>query len=185
MNNESDPGFNRKPEQENQAGSSAGVWMAIGFWVLLLGFGALGAQKYLQKQSAAKPPLILSSQSGTGPAIALNGTRRGHYRVEGLVNGHPVNFLVDTGATEVSIPESVAKRIGLRRGKAGYATTANGTAVIYSTEIQTLNIGPLQRMNVAAHISPGLAESDALLGMSFLRHYDLVQRGNQLQIQTP
>lgn len=185
MNNESDPEFDPKSDQEKAAGSSAGVWMAIGFWVLLLGFGAAGAQKYVETQNAANPPLIIAPQSGSGPAIALNSTRRGHYRVQGLVNGHPVDFLVDTGATEVSIPESVAKRIGLRRGEAGYATTANGIATIYSAEIQTLNIGPLQRMNVAAHISPGLSESDALLGMSFLRHYDLVQRGNQLQIQTP
>ena len=189
MNNESGPeyrpngGDGHRPEKP--AGSSAGVWMAFGFWILLLGFGALGAQKYLEKQNAAKPPIILSSQSTSGPAIALNGTRRGHYRVQGLVNGHPVDFLVDTGATEVSIPENVAKKIGLRRGEAGYAVTANGTATIYSTEIQTLTIGPLQRINVPAHISPGLTQSDALLGMSFLRHFDLVQRGNQLQIQTP
>ena len=181
MNNESEPEF----DQENAAGSSAGVWMAIGFWVLLLGFGALGAQKYLEKKNAADPPLIIATQSGEGPAIALNGTRRGHYRVQGLVNGHPVDFLVDTGATEVSIPQSVAKRIGLRRGETGYASTANGVAVIYDTEIQSLSIGPLQRFNVAAHISPGLADTDALLGMSFLRHFDLVQRGNQLQIQMP
>ena len=185
MNNESEPEFDPEIDPQKPAGSSAGVWMAVGFWVLLLGFGALGAQKYIERQQAANPPLILGSDSGVGPAIALNGSRRGHYRVQGLVNGHPVDFLVDTGATEVSIPENVANRIGLRRGEAGYADTANGIATIYSTQIQTLTIGPLQRFNVPAHISPGLAEGDALLGMSFLRHFDLVQRGNQLQIQTP
>ena len=193
MNNESDPekgpeyrpGPADGPVEQKPAGSSFGLWMAIGFWVLLLGFGTVGAQKYLEKQNEADPPLIIRSDSGTGPAIALNGTRRGHYRVQGLVNGHPVDFLVDTGATEVSIPENVAKMIGLRRGQAGYANTANGVATIYDTEIQSLTIGPLHRSNVAAHISPGLTDGDALLGMSFLRHFDLVQRGNQLQIQTP
>ncbi len=181
MNNESDHEF----DQEDPPGSSMAVWMTIGFWALMLGFGYLGAQHYLKQQRAADPPRILATEAGAGPAVILNGTRRGHYRVRGFINGHPVDFLVDTGATEVSIPAGLAREIGLVRGAPGMAHTANGLATIYDTQIGSLSIGPLQRTNVPAHISPGLGEGEALLGMSFLRHYNLVQRENQLQIQTP
>ncbi len=181
MNNESE----NDPQFEPPAGSSMGVWMMIGFWLLLIGFGALGAKHLLERRQAANPPRIIPGDSNYGPILVLEGTRRGHYRVQGMVNGHPVNFLVDTGATEVSIPADVAARIGLKRGEASLARTANGTATIYDTKIQTLSIGPLQRFDVPAHISPGLVNSDALLGMSFLRHFNLAQAGNRLQIHEP
>jgi len=182
MNDESDQEFG----QEKPPGSNAAVWMTIGFWVLFLVFGTIGAQKWLEERQKADPARIIAAEAGNGPGIAIDGGRWGHYRVQGLVNGQVVDFLVDTGATEVSIPESVAERIGLIRGEPGFAETANGIATIYDTQIDTLEIGPLKRRNVAAHISPGLsAGHEALLGMSFLRHFTLVQAGDQLQIQTP
>jgi len=164
MNNESDHDF----DKEAPTGQNFGVWMTIGFWVFAMGFGVLGAQHWLAERDAADPPRIIASETGSGPAVVIDGTRYGHYRVQGLVNGHPVDFLVDTGATEVSIPEGIAVKIGLTKGEAGWADTANGVATIYDTDI-----------------SPGLEGGEALLGMSFLRHFTLVQTSNQLQIQTP
>lgn len=181
MNNESDPDSgSQKP-----AGGNFGVVMAIGFWVLLLSFLAIAAKQYLDSNLAADPPRLLTQVNGESPAIAINSTRRGHYRVQGFINGQAVDFLVDTGATEVSIPSSVAVKLGLNRGAAGLARTANGTATIYQTQIDTLSIGPLSLTNVAAHISPGMQGNEALLGMSFLRHFTLVQQGTQLQILKP
>jgi len=159
--------------------------MLIGFWAIMLCFAVLGGQHWLEERAKANPPRILATSSGEGAAVSIEGTSRGHYRVQGLVNGQPVDFLVDTGATEVAIPGSVAERLGLRRGESSFAFTANGTAVIYDTEIATLQIGSLTRENVGAHISPGLEGDEALLGMSFLRHFTLHQSGTQLQIQEP
>lgn len=181
MNNESE----NDPGSEKPAGHTIGVWMTIAFWICFLGFAAVGAQRLIEERRAANPPRIVSQNTNNKPTILIEGTRRGHYRVQGLVNGYPVDFLVDTGATEVSIPADVAARIGLERGAASLAITANGTATIYDTEIQSLSIGPLQRFNVPAHISPGLVNSDALLGMSFLRHFNLAQEDNRLQINEP
>jgi len=181
MNNESDP----NSEPQKPTGGNLAVWMTLGFWILLLGFASIAAKQYLDRQMAADPPVWLPQTTGTGPAVAIDSTRRGHYRVQGFVNGQSVDFLVDTGATEVSFPESVAERLGLKRGAAGLARTANGTATIYDTNIDTLSIGPLSLSNVAAHVSPGMLGNEALLGMSFLRHFTLVQKGSQLQIQTP
>ena len=181
MNNES----GRGSDSDKPAGGNLAVWMTVGFWVLLLAFAAIAAKQYRAKQLAANPPIWLPQSAQSGPAVAIDSTRRGHYRVQGFINGQSVDFLVDTGATEVSLPSSVAQRLGLEPGKAGFARTANGTATIYDTQIDTLSIGPLSRSNVPAHISPGMQGDEALLGMSFLRHFTLVQKGAQLQIQTP
>jgi len=185
MNNESDHETRQETGSAPAAGQSVGMWMMIGFWVLLLGFAILGAQHWLDEREKAAPARIISTQLGEGAAVLIDGSSRGHYRVQGLVNGQEVDFLIDTGATEVAIPAAVAQRLGLRRGARSLASTANGTAVIYDTEIATLQIGSLQRNNVTAHISPGLEGDQALLGMSFLRHFTLLQSGTQLQIQEP
>lgn len=181
MNNESD----HDSGPQKPSGGNFGAWMAVGFWILLLSFVSIAAKQHLDKRMAADPPLYLPQATGSGPAVAINGSRRGHYRVQGFVNGQTVDFLVDTGATEVSIPSGVAERLNLRRGTTGLARTANGTVTIYDTTIDTLSIGPLSLSNVAANINPGMQGNEALLGMSFLRHFTLVQKGSQLQIQTP
>jgi len=196
MNNESGHGSDNEfqpnssqfePENDPGAdgGRSMGLWMMLGFWAMIFGFGFLGARHYLAEQAKANPPHIVATKPGDGPAIAIDASRRGHYTVEGLVNGHPVSFLIDTGATLVSIPEHVAEQIGLQKGEAGLAITANGYSTVYDANVDTLEIGPLRQVNVAASISPGLTSDEALLGMSFLRHFTLVQVGDQLQIQTP
>jgi len=107
----------------------------------------------------------------------------GHYLANGEINGRPVTFLLDTGATDISIPALLAKDLGLERGAARRYQTANGTITTYGTRLETVRLGGIVRRQVRAHINPGMRQGEVLLGMSFLKHLEMVQRGNQLTLR--
>jgi len=101
--------------------------------------------------------------------LSLRQGQGGHYMAAGKINGEPVKFLVDTGATDVAIPMSVAKKIGLPIGLAFRTKTANGYGTGYETRIKTIALGDIELTDVSASVSEGLTGEEILLGMSFLR----------------
>jgi aspartyl protease family protein len=117
--------------------------------------------------------------------VILTADRYGQYALTGGANGVPVNFLIDTGASGISIPGSIASELGLRRGRPFEVMTANGIARVYATTLESLTIGPFTQEDVRAHINPSMDGDLALLGMEFLRHYDLLQRNGTLTINPP
>lgn len=123
-----------------------------------------------------------SGVDGNGRAqVVLQQGRGGHYVAEGLINGRPVEFLVDTGATDVAVSESEARRLGLDFGPRVTVMTAAGPAPAWVTRLDAVEIGGLRAENVRASITPGLGEQ-ALLGMSFLKQFSLSQEGGTLVI---
>jgi aspartyl protease family protein len=104
----------------------------------------------------------------------------GHYVTSGTVNGDPVEFLLDTGASDVAIPADLADRLGLKRGPPVQYQTANGTITAYRTTIDSVAIGPMVVRNVPASINPGMHDMEILLGMSVLKHVEFTQRGDTL-----
>ena len=153
------------------------------FWGALLIGGTVALQVWLDARAAARAPRAID---GAGPpGIELVADRRGHYVVVGRVNDREVEFLVDTGASEVAVPAELARELGLRAGRAVGVQTANGRARARSTTIDRLAVGPLERRNVAASIVPGMSGRTALLGMSFLRRFELVQRDGRLLLREP
>lgn len=157
--------------------------MIIGLWVVGLALGTLLVNNHLERQRNPNNNVI-TAIDGDKRSITLQRGRYGHYRVTGTLNGAETDFLVDTGATSVSIPVDVAFRAGLTRGAEIAISTANGTGVAYRTTIDQLRIGDLEIRNATAHINPGLSD-EVLLGMSVLKHYELVQRDGQLVIREP
>ena len=115
--------------------------------------------------------------------VDLKRNRQGHYVVPGAINNHPVELLLYTGATDVVVPEALADRLGLRRGRAGRARTANGTVTVYETNINQLAIGDIQLSNVRASINPSMPPPAILLGMSALGRVEFVQSGNSLTLK--
>jgi aspartyl protease family protein len=107
----------------------------------------------------------------------------GHYVARGKVNGQSVTFLLDTGATLVAIPEGLAQKFGLRKGRQGMSQTANGRVITYRTEIDRLQLGDIQLSNVAASITPGMDGDVILLGMSALKEFELMQKGDTLTLR--
>jgi len=98
-------------------------------------------------------------------------------------SGGGVTFLLDTGATAVSVPAGLAKRLGLQAGRPVTAMTANGTVTTYATQLHSVRLGNIERHGVRAHINPGMKGHEVLLGMSFLRDLDFRQQDGQLTIR--
>lgn len=117
--------------------------------------------------------------------VILERNRYGHYVASGEINDQPVEFLLDTGATLVAIPEHIAKQLNLKKGQAFQSQTANGSSQSYATTIDRLALGDIVMTNVRASISSGMEFDEILLGMSFLKHLHLSQQGNQLKISMP
>lgn len=158
--------------------------MIVLAWLIVLGLGTLLADGWLERRDDARAPRGLVA-AGAAVGLELRADRSGHYYVDGRVDGEPVRFLVDTGASAVAIPETLARRLGLARGRPERVATANGPARVWRTTLDSVSLGPLEREGVSAYITPGMSGETALLGMSFLRHYELLQRDGRLVIRDP
>lgn len=153
--------------------------MLIFGWIVALGTLSFLFSGYLDEQHNPNRELR-TDHSGQ---VTLKRNRAGHYIAPGTINGTPVTFLLDTGATMVSIPEPVANRLNLRRGSAGLTRTANGTITTYATTLDSITLGGVRLQDVAAQINPRIHSDEILLGMSFLKRLDFYQQGDTLTIE--
>lgn len=126
---------------------------------------------------------VSTQQLGNQLVVQLEQNRMGHYVAKGRVNGQPVTFLLDTGATLVAIPEPLAQRLGLKKGRQGMSQTANGQVITYRTVIDQLQLGDIVLDDVQASITPGMDGDIILLGMSALKQFELTQKGDTLTIR--
>ena len=125
-----------------------------------------------------------SYQSISGDQVVVAAENRyGHYVVEGEINGHAVTFIVDTGATTIAIPENIATKIGLKKGKQFYASTAGGKSLSYTTYIDKVSIGSIEKRNMRAVINSASTDDLILLGMNFLQDLQLEQSGGKLTLK--
>ena len=149
----------------------------------LAAFGLLGSLYLLFSTLDNGGGSTVSSTDASGSAmVVLEQDRNGHYQAEGLINGQPVTFLVDTGATDVALPASAARALGLDFGPKVQVMTAAGPATAWVTRLDEVSIGGIRRSNVRASITAG--EFDGiLLGMSFLKHYSLQQQDGRMVIR--
>lgn len=127
-------------------------------------------------------PQTISHDDGS-QSLVLKRNRLGHYVATGSINNHNVSFLLDTGATRVSIPADLADMMGLQRGTSMMSQTANGSVTVYSTLLKSVRLGNIEIQNVSASINPGMTGMEVLLGMSFLRHLQMLQQGDQMFLQ--
>jgi len=126
-------------------------------------------------------PAVKTNAAGS-TEIVLKQSKNGHYYASGKINDKPVKFLVDTGATNVAVPEQLYLRLGLAKGEPVTVTTANGIATGFQTRIGKLELGTIRRYYVAADIVPNMYGDEVLLGMSFLKNLTLTQTDRKLII---
>ncbi|MEE8366345.1 MAG: TIGR02281 family clan AA aspartic protease [Gammaproteobacteria bacterium] len=153
-----------------------GGWI-IGILVLFLVFSKIIDYQVNPNQSVA------TSQSDRYQEITLKRNRNGHYVFAGEINRLPVTFLVDTGATLISIPFGLQAYLQLDAGAPFSVSTANGVTTAYRTRLDELKMGDIVLSDVRASLIPGLPDGGVLLGMNVLKNMELIQRGDKLIIR--
>lgn len=114
------------------------------------------------------------------PMLTLKQNEAGHYLLDGLVNEQAVTFIVDTGASLVSLPPDVAKAAQLTCENHITVHTANGATQACKVTITRFKFGAFTLQNVAAMIAPNLNEP--LLGMNVLQQYKIAQEHGEMHI---
>lgn len=154
-------------------------------WSVVAGAGAFALINYdnLERNMSTVLGVITTAQPSpgaapaaephdpTGSVIEIPVSTNGHFHASGEVNGHDIEFLIDTGATMVALSYEDAERAGIYLKPADFtrtAATANGTTRIAPVELHAVSVGDITVRRVpAAVMEPGRLES-SLLGMSFL-----------------
>ena len=149
-------------------------------WISLMVFVGFYFDDMLSSQHNPNQSLETQYNESRIREVALQRNKYGHYVTSGKVNGQPVVFMLDTGATGVAIPDHLARKLNIKRGRAVPVQTANGTATSYAAQLDTVSVGDIELHNVRAGISPGFKGDEILLGMSFLKHIEFTQRGDTL-----
>lgn len=149
-------------------------------WVIIIGLMSMLFTDVLRGQRNPNQQVRSEHAASGAVHVRLRENRLGHYVAKGLINSEPVVFLVDTGATDVSVPADLASRIGLTRGAAVRTRTANGVITTWRTTLSQVRLGDIVLHDVRASINPGMSGREVLLGMSFLRELDFIQRDGTL-----
>ena len=148
----------------------------------LMGIGIL---VYSFNEMFYKTPAPQFTQDNGISSVRLKADRLGHFNIPGQINGTSVTFLMDTGATSVSIPEAIADEIGLEKGFPVVVQTANGDIQVYLTSIDRLNIAGLELRNIRGSINPHADRHDPiLLGMTALKNLRISQQNGWLTLST-
>jgi len=172
----------------------------------------IDSQQKLLSKGQSFGGVTLISASGRGAVISVDGETRklglnqgiqgnykkpdrsvskiypdlqGMYYIAGRINGRPIRFLVDTGATYVTMSGAHATKIGIdyRKGVKSFAHTAAATVPVWQVKLDSVSIGDIKVPNVDATVIEGAQPYNALLGNSFLKYTRMQRIGTVMEIQ--
>ena len=140
-----------------------------------------GKQQRLRIGEGAYSALSVQSERAT---VTLASDKNGHFVSSGSINGASVRFLVDTGATMVSMNVDEARRAGVNylAGKRGYSQTANGVTPIYRVKLAQVTLGDITLRDIDGMVHEAGALPVVLLGMSFLGKLEMRREGDSLTL---
>jgi aspartyl protease family protein len=147
----------------------------------LLSFGPQPADVMLSLSHSGNLAARAERIHGTG-TLTLQRVMGGHYAVEGSINGVAANFLVDTGATKVAIPESFAKHAGITACKKTKMKTANGLSDACFANAREMTLGQFTLRNVAVSYGKGIPDDTFLLGMNVISQFRMEQKGEVMTL---
>ena len=144
----------------------------MGIWVLIFmgAIAVIGMWPEIQRTITPRQSVV------DGTTIVLPRARDGHYYLTLDINNVPVEFVVDTGASQVVLTQDDAKRIGLNPSSLSYlgtASTANGTVRTAAVRLHTVSLGAITDTSVRAVVNDGQMFG-SLLGMTYLSNFDSI-----------
>ena len=163
--------------------SKLGSGMIIAMWVVILTLLTLYFQHWHDGRNNPNQHVTAAFVENGVKELVLQRNPWGHYVASGKINGEEVQFMLDTGATDISVPGEIASRLGLDKGAPLTYQTANGQIQVYSSRLDEVSLGGIRLQNVRASINPHMQGDEILLGMSFLKHLEFTQRGNTLTLR--
>ena len=163
-------------------GKRAGRVLMIVAWAAAMFLATHFFGQWEERQQ--NPNAVVQSEQGDGfIEVRLLSNGQGHFVADGAINGRVVHFMLDTGATDVAIPEALARDLDLDRGPPVQLSTANGRTEGYRTRLNSLQLGDIHLRDVRALVVPGLDGQAVLLGMSALRQLEFTQRGGTMLLR--
>ena len=142
-----------------------------------------GVQRTLR---IGESPVSIKGRPGAtdGGVIILPMGSHGHFVTAGQINGQAVRFMVDTGASLVSLSVADAERIGLnyKSGQVVRMNTANGVSQGWLTKLNVVRLGTVDVYEVDAVVSSG-GMPYVLLGNSFLARFQMVRTNDQMVLE--
>lgn len=143
--------------------------------------------KTLLVSMGGAPASVGSGRGGggaTGREILIAAGPGGHFVTSGQINGKPVQFMVDTGATVIALGRGEAERIGIdwKQGQRGISHTAAGTVTAYGVSLHSVRIGDVEVFGVNAMIMPSEMPF-VLLGNSFLSRFSMRRDSDVMRLE--
>jgi aspartyl protease family protein len=175
--------MNEKLPSVDDLPSRLGKAMLFGAWVVGLAILFLLFHRLVSDQQNPNRDVTAMLDASGLPQVVLARNRAGHYVADGRINGEPVVFLVDTGATDVALPLAVARKLDLPLGNPRMSRTANGDVQVWSTRLDSVDVGGMRLSGVRASVLPNMPGDEVLLGMSYLKHFELIQRDGTLTLR--
>ena len=129
---------------------------------------------HAQNERTLLASLPSDADDGAPRSVTIRAAHNGHFHVDAVANGRRIPFVVDTGATVVSLTRQDAERIGLDVSRLAYTQrfqTANGVARAAPVKLREVSVGPIAIYDVQAVVNEGRS-AQSLLGMSFLSRLD-------------
>lgn len=115
-----------------------------------------------------------------GGVLIISQRMNGHYLLNGRIGGKTLTFVIDTGASAVSLSRSAAMSAQIYCGNQILMRTANGSTSACTATIPSLEFGPFRLKNVPAIIMPNLDQP--LLGMNVLQNFRVEQENGEMRI---
>lgn len=135
------------------------------FWAVVMGVVWIAMERFMEPKKA-----VVTAQG----ELVIPRHRDGHFYVEGTVNGKPIRFMVDTGATGVVVTEAFARGAGLPQGEPTTFNTANGPLTGRTVRGMAVTAGPLSVSPTSVGVGLLGGKSDVgLLGQSFLSKFQV------------
>lgn len=141
-------------------------------------------QRLTLRLGEAPVALAAGAPAAAGREVVLSADAAGHFVAEGAVNGRTTRFLVDTGATAVTLSQTEADRLGLdwRRAPRAQATTANGAVPASVITLNSVRVGEVTVSSVPAIVLPAQLPY-ILLGNTFLSRFQMRRDNDVMRLE--